>query len=351
MPSAFFAHYQNVSYPCYLLDNENQIHLNESAREADAPLSDPQAIERLLREARQEMHLCDTGTPKMLPLMTDALRMRTLTLLPVAVGLFAAAVEERAGPVNAFSRQMREPLTNIFSILPLMASRMEDSELVYAERIQANSYELLRLATNLENASRLEKKKYVLQPVDAAALVDAVCTSVNSVCRGWGVPIRWEAPPAPLPVRADPRLLSDGLLNLLRNSLEYTRDDNAVFVKLARAGKFVALTVHDKGLGIKPEFIEHIFEPFFSVDPYGDSTLRPGLGLGLSVLRETVCGFGGMVSAESRFGEGTSIHASLPLALVGEADTLLESASADYLTNRYSSVYVQMSGLCRLPSL
>ena len=58
-----------------------------------------------------------------------------------------------------------------------------------------------------------------------------------------------------------------------------------------------------------------------------------------------------MVSAESRFGEGTSIHASLPLALVGEADTLLESASADYLTNRYSSVYVQMSGLCRLPSL
>ncbi len=119
----------------------------------------------------------------------------------------------------------------------------------------------------------------------------------------------------------------------------------------ARTGKHVTLTVQDKGLGIKPEFLEHIFEPFFSMDPYGDSTLRPGLGLGLSVLRETVCGFGGTVNAESRFGEGTSIHASVPLATVDDADTILESASADYLTNRYSSVYVQMCGLCRLPSL
>lgn len=144
------------------------------------------------------------------------------------------------------------------------------------------------------------------------------------------------------------RLLSEALLNLIRNSLQYTRDGNELEIKLSEVGGKAVLTVEDRGLGIKPEMLTEVFEPYISADPYGDSNLRPGVGLGLGVVRQAVLGHGGTVNIESRFGEGTRVILALPLE--ENAANLVESEPADYLLNRYSPVYVQLCGYCRLPS-
>ena len=90
-----------------------------------------------------------------------------------------------------------------------------------------------------------------------------------------------------------------------------------------------------------------IFESFFSADPYGDTPERPGAGLGLAVARDLAMALGGTISAESCAGEYTRIHLSLPLAETG-GDVFVSDA-ADYLLNRYSPVYVQLAGFCRMP--
>lgn len=216
------------------------------------------------------------------------------------------------------------------------------------EAIQTNCYQLLRLASNLENALYIEGRRFEVEVVDVAALVSSLCTSVQAVCRDTGVPIRWQVPQFPVPVRGSRRLLGEALLNLIRNSLQYTRDGNEIDIKLTEAGGRAVLTVEDRGLGIKPGMVTEVFEPYFSADPYGDSDLRPGVGLGLSVVRQAVLAHGGTVNIESRFGEGTQVILALPQE-TGLAD-LAESEPADYLLNRYSSIYVQMCGYCRLPS-
>ncbi len=342
-----FRPFESASYPCYWLGPNFEFHMNESAQSSVPPLSDEQAMVRLLRMALQEQSQRSENSAFTLPLLTDALSIRTLTLLPVDGGLLACAVEEKITPIDAFSQQMREPLTGIFATLPLLASRLEDHDLQLAEEIQTKSYELLRLTNNLENGSRTEKKLYELQTINLADFAQTLCYCADSVCKESHTSITCNILEESLPIKAEPRLLSDVLLNLIRNSLQYTRDGNHITITLQQSGNQALLTVEDLGMGIKPDHLDRVFEPYFSIDPYGDSSERPSLGLGLSVVRSTVLGFGGSVNIESTFGEGTRVYIALPLST--ENSEMLNSDVASYLLNRYSPVYIQLSGCCRRP--
>lgn len=343
-----FQPFAQAAFPAYLLGKDGALHCNQAAKDAGPPFSEEAAMASLLRTYASQM--ANSSTPVLTqPLLADALQTRSLTLMAVEDGTLAVASGEGQSPVSIFSSQMRDSLTNIFMTLPIVKKHMEDDTLKYAEDIQANCYQLLRLASNLEDAGLIENRHYDLQAVDLAALVDSLCHSVDSIACNRQIKLAWEVPEQPVIVQAVPRLLTSAFLNILRNSMAYTRDGNHITVKLAVKGKNALLTIEDKGLGILPENVTRIFEPYFSVDPYGDSHVRPGVGLGLSVTREAVIAFGGTVSAESRFGEGTRIILFLPLST--ETGDTLSGEPASYILNSYSPLFVQMCGYCLLPHL
>ncbi|MDL2219730.1 HAMP domain-containing histidine kinase [Ruminococcaceae bacterium OttesenSCG-928-O06] len=348
MNSGFFQPFEDVAYPCFLLE-EDRLYMNDAAKNTGEPLCDEQFMKRYLSSAMQQGTEDMQGRPHTLPLVSRTACTYSLTLVPTAHGLLAVALQESPPPVNAFSMHVRELLTNIFAALPLLSSRLEDMDTRYVEQVQLNAYHILRLANNMENVTAAEKSAFLPQVVDLSQLLSSLCYCADAVCREHGVPICCTVPDSPVPVYADEKLLSAAFLNLLCNSLQYTRDGNRITVQLRIVKERAVVTVQDEGLGIKPEHLGRIFEPYFSVDPYGDTHMQPGMGLGLSVARETVRSLGGTISAESKFGEGTSFYIGLPLA-TGQA-TLLSSGSADYLMNRYSPVYVQLCGYCRLPGL
>ncbi|MGD9559709.1 MAG: sensor histidine kinase [Oscillospiraceae bacterium] len=348
MPNPIFKPYKTVAYPCFLLQANGQLLMNDCAKAADPPFSDAATMQRLLTVAAQELARGQGPKTTLLPLLTGALGTRTLTLIPLEQGLLAVATHQHEAPATAFSSQIRDPLTNIFATLPLITKRLDDPDLRYTDEIQANCYQLLRLANNLETAARLERRQFDARPLDLTALVSSLCFCADSICKDQGIPIEWHLPDTPLAVRADARLLGEGILNLLRNSLQYTRDGNHITVRLKTVGAQALLTVEDAGLGVLPENLERIFEPYFSVDPYGDSHMQPGLGLGLAVARQIFTSFGGSVAAESQFGKGTRISVALPLD-PGQ-DDMLGSDPSSYLLNRYSPVYIQLCGYCRLPN-
>jgi signal transduction histidine kinase len=68
----------------------------------------------------------------------------------------------------------------------------------------------------------------------------------------------------------------------------------------------VAITVQDRGTGITPDDMAHIFDPYFT-------TRRKGTGLGLPIAKNIIEGLGGTISVSSRVGEGTEIRLDLPL--------------------------------------
>jgi two-component system sensor histidine kinase HydH len=162
---------------------------------------------------------------------------------------------------------------------------------------------------------------------------DLTPTGVNDICRA-SVVAAWEGhldDDVALDLDADlPAVLTDGerlrtaLVNILsnaRHAVHAATIDRSVGSPGRRAGVVVSTRGHgdrvriaiaDRGVGITPEDMAHIFDPYFT-------TRRAGTGLGLPIAKNIVEGLGGSIGVNSRVGEGTEIVIDLPLRAAGAA--------------------------------
>jgi two-component system NtrC family sensor kinase len=106
----------------------------------------------------------------------------------------------------------------------------------------------------------------------------------------------------------DPVELEQILVNLIHNSLDAMPDGGLIEIRAYKERNNVHLEVADNGTGIPPEELDRIFEPYFTTKPVGKGT-----GLGLSVCFGIVHSWGGRITAESKPGEGTTMHIILPI--------------------------------------
>jgi len=105
--------------------------------------------------------------------------------------------------------------------------------------------------------------------------------------------------------------------NLLTNAAKFTPHDGRVEIAIERASSNIQVVVRDNGIGIKPEFLPHVFERFRQADG-SKSRQHGGLGLGLAIVKHLVEIQGGSVQAKSEGeGRGASFIVSLPLAGIG----------------------------------
>ena len=102
------------------------------------------------------------------------------------------------------------------------------------------------------------------------------------------------------------------LSNLIDNAIKFTPSGGQVTVRVEREGKLVRLSVRDTGCGIEPADRPHIFERFYLGSGVGNSNI-PGIGLGLSIVKEIVDLHGGDIEVESEVGEGSTFRVWLPL--------------------------------------
>lgn len=110
-------------------------------------------------------------------------------------------------------------------------------------------------------------------------------------------------------VRADVQVVRLILTNLLSNAIKYSEKDTTIRLKIAATETDLTLQVIDQGIGILPEDQRRIFEPFYRGSNFDE---RPGLGVGLSIVKQAVEGHGGWITFESHSGQGTAFVVWLP---------------------------------------
>lgn len=127
---------------------------------------------------------------------------------------------------------------------------------------------------------------------------------------GWDR-IRFEAPADLFTVEADPMAIERVLVNLLTNALRYSEPETKVVLRAEVARGEMLVSVADRGKGISPEDLPHVFERFHK---FSGPQKAGGIGLGLYITRMLVEAHGGRVWAESEQGKGAIFHFTLPLA-------------------------------------
>ena len=220
------------------------------------------------------------------------------------------------------SHEIRTPLTSVIASAELLADAdLGEQEAHLVTIMNRNGERLLRLVDQILDFSRIEagKAELVVAAFDPAAVVAEVLEPHRAVAEARGLSLRCDLDPG-LPPRlvGDAGRISQVLTNLVDNAIKFT-ERGTVTLSLAHVdpngpGVEAVFVVADTGIGIRPDELDRLYEPFAQGD---QSTTRKygGTGLGLAICRRLVGLMGGEISVESQPGAGSTFSVRLPLGL------------------------------------
>jgi signal transduction histidine kinase len=252
---------------------------------------------------------------------TLAMRNRQLQTAVEAAEV-AREQAERASEVKScflgmISHEMRTPLSTVHMNLQMLARDRGDSGVPASlrpklDRLAQAAQQMSTLIEGLLQYTRIDSGRIRIrpEPVDLEALAVALVEE-----HGDNAPpqlqISYDGPAGSLPtMHSDPALLRVLIGNLLGNAVKFTRAGSVV-LRLRSDDDAHIIEVHDTGIGIADADLPRIFEPFEQLEPLRRKTI-PGVGLGLSLVRQIVDTLGGTLEVESTVGKGSVFRATLP---------------------------------------
>jgi signal transduction histidine kinase/CheY-like chemotaxis protein len=215
------------------------------------------------------------------------------------------------------SHELRTPLQAILGFSKLLVMGRLDREAAgrAIETIQRNAQAQASLIEDLLDVSRIVTGKLLMdiRPQDLTPLAEAAVESLRPAAAGKGVTLSKSIDPQLGLVPVDANRIQQAIWNLLSNAVKFTPRGGQILLQVAQAGSSVRITVTDTGIGIPPEFLPHVFDPFRQAQSSISRSLG-GLGLGLSIVRHIVEMHGGTVEVESAgVGRGAAFRIDLPL--------------------------------------
>ena len=231
----------------------------------------------------------------------------------------AAAASSRAKSefVSRMSHELRTPLNAMLGFAQLLdldrQPPLAPHQAGWTAQIQRAGWHLLHMINDTLDLSRIESGTLRLQPetLDLRELVPACIALVEAAARERGVHVTAAVDPAAASARGDLTRVKQVLTNLLSNAVKYNVPGGAVQVRTRAAdGERVEIDVVDTGLGMTPEQLAHLFEPFNRLGR--ETSGAEGTGIGLVISLRLAELMGGSLRATSAPGAGSCFTLVLP---------------------------------------
>jgi PAS domain S-box-containing protein len=213
------------------------------------------------------------------------------------------------------SHEIRTPLTSIIGFAEAIGNEVdveaEGAVPRFAGLIEESGQHLLDTLNAVLNLSKLEagEMQFTLETVDLAAKVEEIAQQLRPQAEEASVDLRVHT--RAVSTRADAGGLQVVLRNLVSNAIKYTGKDGTVWVRTRRVDGASVFEVEDTGIGMDPEQVPILFEPFRQASE-GTSREYEGTGLGLAVTKRVVNQMDGEIEVDTEKGEGTCFTVRLP---------------------------------------
>jgi signal transduction histidine kinase len=209
------------------------------------------------------------------------------------------------------AHEIRNPLVAIKTLTQLLPERLDDEEFrdQFLKIAAGEVDRISSLVTELLEFARPSDPKLELEDINA--ILDGMILLVSTETKKKQINITKHYSPDLTPAQIDREQIKQVFLNILLNAIEATQENGKIVVKTRPFTKpggepYVQIEFTDTGCGIPDEYLEDIFNPFFT-------TKSTGSGLGLSISNQIIQDHRGYIDVESRVGKGSSFFINLPV--------------------------------------
>lgn len=245
----------------------------------------------------------------------DISEQRQIELARAAQEAAEAANQAKSTFLSRVSHELRTPLNAVIGfaqvlqhdrIHPLVADQM-----AMAQKIEASGTHLLHMINDVLDISKAEAHalRIELSEVNLLPLIDECKTILSPDMLATGVTVQWPVQQQALSVVADPVRLKQVLLNLISNALKYNKPDGCVQIAIEPDGQNTRIRVIDQGLGMSPEQLSHLYEPFNRLGR--EKSVYAGTGIGLLITKNLLELMGSELQVESAEGMGSTFAFTL----------------------------------------
>ncbi len=282
------------------------------------------------KRLRNELHARNEELKSLNLKLEDKVLERTRELEKINREL-AKANQIKARFISNMSHELRTPLNSILGFSDILLENtfgeLNERQKRHVSNISASGKHLLQLISNILDLAKIEAGRIELFPEEfrIPEAVDEVVMIMNSLAAKKSITIKADLPGADL-FTADKVKFKQILYNLVSNAIKFSPEGGRVdiiaemfrnrggMLPWAMEGQaLLKVSVRDRGIGIKEEDLERIFEEFEQADPSMSRNYQ-GTGLGLALTRRLVDLHGGRISVSSTYGEGSEFVFYLPAA-------------------------------------
>lgn len=249
---------------------------------------------------------------------------RKNALLREALEVATQASRAKTEFLSRISHDIRTPLNTIVGMTAIAEIRMDKSDQVQncLSKINTAAQYLLSLINSILDMSSIESGKMLLteSKFEFESFLHDISAAIYPQARNLGLAFHMRVQePLEKYYVADALHITQVLMNLLSNSLKFTKPGGLVEMSISEKQRLgdrsmISFTVRDTGVGISPEFIKKVFEPF-EQENSDYARNQTGSGLGLPLAQNFVELMGGSITVESQCGHGTCITVAVPLSL------------------------------------
>jgi PAS domain S-box-containing protein len=259
------------------------------------------------------------GRPCFLLMSLDITDLRAAEEAKQALAQAQAASRAKTQFLSHMSHELRTPLNAVLGFSDLVrqsaGDRLSARELAQLDHVQSAGWHLLQLITDVLDLSRIEAGQFGVHASrqELALLLDDAVEMSQPLAAQRHVTLHAEyRHEAATWAHADPTRLRQVVLNVLSNAVKYNQRDGSVHVHVFRRDASTFIEVLDTGLGMDPQQLEHLFEPFNRLGREQQGI--EGIGIGLALARQLMKLMHGDVEVTSEAGRGTRVLLSLPCA-------------------------------------